>query len=263
MRHCQLLRQSDPAVNPTESTIGVNYYVHDILKGKALTFDSLFARTHQKSDFDHSLQSLFLAEKLLSLQRNTLDMEDSKWTFLESKYTIYEGILSTLYEGMKLYKTDTLLHLAFKYFEQSKVRSLADALIEAERTRDLGREDSLFRVYADVKRKLFGAQDKLNQELAAASPGSKVAPLREEIVKYDRDIQKYKSAIEEKYPGYFNARYGYQTPDIKRIQEIIGRDGRVLIEYFWGNKSVYALCILPNEIVFKRIGAPDSLQQNC
>ena len=46
-----------------------------------------------------SLASLRLAEKLLSKQRNTLDMEDAKWKFLESKYDLYEDILSNLYQG--------------------------------------------------------------------------------------------------------------------------------------------------------------------
>jgi len=253
-------QSSDPSLNPSESIIGVNYYVYDILKGKAFVLDSLFARTHQKAYFDQSLQCLFLAEKLLSLQRNTLDMEDSKWRFLESKYNIYEAILSILHEGVRQYQDDSLLRQAFRYFEQSKVRTLADALVEAERTRDISRQDTLFRMHTDLKRKMFAAQDKLNQELETASSGIKVVQLREEIVKYDREIQTYKSAIEERYPGYFNVRYGYQTPDLKKVQEIIARDGRVLIEYFWGNQSVYALCILPNEVTLKRIGAPDSIR---
>ncbi len=45
---------------------------------------------------DQSLGCLRLAEKLLSKQRNTLDMEDAKWKFLESKYDLYEDILSNL-----------------------------------------------------------------------------------------------------------------------------------------------------------------------
>ena len=55
-------------------------------------------------------------------------MEDAKWKFLESNYDLYEDIISSLYAGAEALPVDTLNMLVFQYFEQSKSRSLADAL---------------------------------------------------------------------------------------------------------------------------------------
>ena len=58
-----------------------------------------------------------------------------------------------------------LTQLAFQYFEQSKSRTIADALIQTERTHKLAMKDSLLRVHAELKRQLFTVQDALNTEM--------------------------------------------------------------------------------------------------
>ena len=72
-------------------------------------------------------------------------MEDAKWKFLESKYELYEDILSSLYQGLEKLPADTVNFLAFQYFEQSKSRTLADALSQTELTRRISDNDSLLK----------------------------------------------------------------------------------------------------------------------
>ncbi|SHG95872.1 Tetratricopeptide repeat-containing protein [Chryseolinea serpens] len=250
----------NPADNPSQEMFGVNYADYRLPLEKGIVLKTLFFETRDRKYFDQSLQSLFLAEKLLSLERNTFDMEDSKWKFLESNYGVYEAIISLLYRGAQLYDDPNLVQQAFQYFEQSKVRSLADALTDAELTRHISREDSLLRRHADLKRKLFEAQDNLSQATNQGTAIKSIGELRGEIVKYDREIQNCKDAIEQKYPGYFNVRYGYQTPSLTSVQQFVRDHHRVLLEYFCGSESVYALCILPDKVLFKRLGSADSLR---
>lgn len=248
------------ADNPTQEMFGVNYAAYRLPLEKGIVLKKLFFETHNKKYFDQALQSLFLAEKLLSLERNTFDMEASKWKFLESNYALYEAIISLLYQGTQLYDDASLVQQAFQYFEQSKARSLADALMAAELTRHISREDTLLRRHAALKRKLFEAEDNLIQATSQAAAQKSVSELRGEIVKYDREIQNCKGAIEQKYPGYFKVRYGYQTPSLASIQRFAGKHHRVVLEYFCGSESVYALCILEDEVLFKRLGPADSLR---
>lgn len=248
------------ADNPSQQMFGVNYAAYRLPLEKGIVLKALFFETRDKKYFDQALQSLFLAEKLLSLERNTFDMEDSKWKFLESNYVVYEAIISLLYRGTQLYNDASLVQQAFQYFEQSKVRSLADALMAVELTRHISREDTLLRRHAALKRKLFEAQDNLSQAIGQVATEKSVSELRGEIVKYDREIQNCKDAIGLKYPGYFNVRYGYQTPSLASVQQFVGEHHRVLLEYFFGNESVYALCILEDKVLFKRLGSADSLR---
>lgn len=242
--------------NPTEDMIGFHYYVHAALSKKALAFRSKFSIGKDSRYWFNALECLRLSEKLLSQERNTLDMQDAQWEFLDSNYDIYEDIIALLYDGDSYLPQDTLYALAFRYFEQSKSRSLADALISAERTTQINREDTLFNVHAQLKRDLLTAQDKLSRESGNQNRSEIVTRIREEIVRLDRQIQTCKLEIEEKFPGYFNVKYGYKSPLLRDLQKIISKDKKVIIEYFWGTKWVYALGITDDKLLFQRIGKP-------
>ncbi len=246
--------------NPSEDMIGFRYYVNEILAIKASALKGNFEKTKKIEYLNQSLFCLKLAEKLLSKQRNTLDMEDAKWEFLDENYDLYENILSNLYIGSTKLPQDSVNHIAFQYFEQSKSRSLADALTQTERTRQISNQDSLFRLLSDLKRQLLSTQDVINEELEKTKGAGNISSLREEIVRLDQNIQRCKLSIEEKYPGYFNVKYGYQTAPLRDIQKIMQKKDQVLLEYFWGNESVYAIGVSEGEIIFKRIGSSDSIK---
>ncbi len=246
--------------NPTEEMIGFRYKINETLINKALALKSKFLNTRDLLWLNQSLTSIRLAEKLLSKQRNTLDMEDAKWKFLESKYDIYEGIISSLYEGARELSADTVNFLAFQYFEQSKSRSLADALAQTEQTRQISGNDSLFRVHGDLKRQLLSAQDAVSRAAGKPDSDEKIPMLRNEVIRLDKNIQSVKFAIEERYPGYFNAKYGYKPVQLEYVQKMVADKDQVLLEYFWGNASVYAMGVNDKTVSFKRIGSPDSIQ---
>jgi CHAT domain-containing protein len=249
----------NPNDNPSEGTVGFVYYIYEGLAKKASVLKNKFLNSQNSVYLQQSIDCLRLAEKLVSHERNTLDMEDAKWEFLDANYDLYEDILTNLYDGIKVLPKDTVHSLAFRYFEQSKSRSLADALTQTEQTKQINK-DSLFRLNAELKRKLFNAQYQINQELEKVPGSKKIPKLRNEIVLLDRSIQVCKEAIEIKYPGYFNVKYGYQPPALKDVQQVIDQRESIIIEYFWGTEWVYAIGINETEIQFKRIGKSDSIK---
>ena len=84
--------------------------------------------------------------------------------------------------------------------------------------------------------------------------------LREDVVKLDKNIQAVKFSIEEKYPGYFNVKYGYRPIPLADVQKMLKTKKKVLLEYFWGNESVYGIGVSDQRVLFKRIGSPDSIR---
>jgi CHAT domain-containing protein len=233
--------------------------VNELLAKKSSALRAKFSLTQKSEYLVNALTCLRLAEKLLSKQRNTLDMEAAKWEFLDANYDLYETIIATLSEGAATLPADTINHLAFQYFEQSKARSLADALIQSELSNQISGEDSLFRLHNELKRQLFSAQDAIERELLNNKTKGKLSDFRQEIVKLDQQIHFCKLAIEEKFPGYFNAKYGYHSAPAGDIQKLMKENDQVLLEYFWGSHSIYGIGINDKQIVFKKIGAPDSL----
>lgn len=245
--------------NPTLEAIGFFDFAYVVLAKKASALKDKFKTSQNSKYLAQSLNCLRLAEQLLAKQRGNLDMDKSKWQFLDSEYDLYEDILVHLFDGKTMFAEDTLYNLAFRYFENSKSRSLADALAEAEQTKRITSKDSLFQVHVELRRKLLAVQDKINYELEKSTASEAIPPLREEMVSIDRKIQYCKQAIEEKYPGYFNVKYGNATHSLKDLRRILKDRGQVTLEYFWGSKWVYALYVSPEEIRFERIGRPDSL----
>ncbi len=251
--------------NPDEEMIGFRYYVNEILAKKALALKGRFLNSGDVESLRQSISCLRLAEKLLSKQKNTLDLDAAKWQFLEAnykmhQYDLYENIISNLYTGTKILPEDTVNRLAFQYFEQSKSRTLSDALAQTEQNNQISSQDSLFRLHTELKRQLLSVQDLINRELEKAQLSEKISSLREKVIEIDQKVQACKQLIEEKYPGYFNVKYGYQTVPLSEIQKIIGTNGQVLLEYYWGNDAVYALGISEQKIMFRKIGEPDSIQ---
>lgn len=246
--------------NPTVEAIGFFYYAYVLLLKKASSLTGIFSLTNNAAYQRQSLSCLRLAEKILSSKRSTLEMDKSKWEFLDAQYDLYEDITIRLFEGAKILPSDTVNRLAFHYFEQSKSRMLADALAQAEQAKRFDNKDSLFRIHTELRRRLLGVQDKINQELEQSQSSNEIAVFRDEMVTIDRQIQKCKLAIEAKYPGYFNVKYGYNTPSLEVIQRSLAERGQVALEFFWGSQWVYAMGISKDRVMFKKIGRPDSLQ---
>ena len=253
-------KTTDVLQNPTEDMVGFQYYVNEILTRKASALKTAFEKTADLTYLTKSMQSLKLAEKLLSKQRNTLDMEDSKWLFLEQNFDLYETIIENLYNARGQLHPDTIHREAFEYFERSKARSLADALTLTERGDEFNNQDTLFRVQTDLKRKLLSAQANITRGLEKSASSAELANYRNEIVELDRQIQTVKGEIEKKYPGYFNVKYGYGAIPLDEIKASLKKNDQVLLEYFWGSEGGYALGETEDQPLFYRVGSPDSIK---
>lgn len=246
--------------NTTEEKIGLSHFIYEALIRKSHALTAKFRMSGDVRSLGQSLANLVLAEKLLSKARNSLDMESSKWTFLDRNYNLYENILSNIYEGQNVLPRDTVYKLAFRYMEQSKSRSLADALTDAEQSVRIGNQDSLFQRHTELKRELLEVQAQISEQPVDKQNGPAVASLRGKQVVIDRGIQLVKQAIEELSPGYFNVRYGYVTPSLNSIQKILSGKNQVLVEYFWGTDWVYAIGLTGEKVLFEKVGRPLTIQ---
>jgi len=245
--------------NPTYEMMGYFEHTYRLLIKKAAILREKFKATKDSHYLAKALSCLRATEMLVSRQRNTLDMEKSKWELLDSRYNLYEDIIARLMESEDVLPKDTLYALAFHYFEQSKSRSLADALAQAEQTKRISAQDSLFRIHTELRRQLLAVQDKINYELEESPSSKEITRLRGEMVGIDREIQKCKQAIEEKYPGYFNVKYGYARPGLADVQRFLKERGQVALEFLWGSEWVYAIGISGDKVMLTKIGRPDSL----
>jgi CHAT domain-containing protein/tetratricopeptide (TPR) repeat protein len=247
--------------NPTLGQVGLHYFVYGILSKKAEALTTLYETKKDARYLRQAVTCLILSEKLMTQGRNTLDIEESKWKFLDSNFQLYDQIIGTLHTLITLQPNDSLLNLTFRYFERSKSHTLNSALGKAERNRKINVNDSAFQKYNALTRALFTAQDKLSREKDKERPDEKsIEAVRREVVSLDRDIQAIKPRLEEKYPGYFTVTSELLVPSIPQMQRFLEKENDVVIEYFWGNHWVYGLALDKTHAYFKRLGRADSLQ---
>ncbi len=246
--------------NPTEEMIGTNYYLFNILMQKALVLRRKYSTSKNQKCLQQSLSCLVLAEKIMSQGRNALDIEESKQRFLALNYNVYEQIISTLHEMAMINPNDSIYKKVFHYFELSKARTLIDGLIRAQTTDVINQDDNLFKRQNELTRSVSSVQDKLYEEQEASSPDSiQIMLLREEIISLDQLLKQNQNLIAVQYPGYFKLRYDSSIPTLSSIIELSSRQGYSILEYFWGERDVYALAISSDQLMFKRIGTADSL----
>lgn len=246
--------------NPTVQMIGTDFNAGEILARKGEYLSRLYRATKRSSYLKETLTCLFLAEQLLSVERSTLDTEEAKWAYLDTKYTVYESIIASLYESWIDDGDPGVLTQAYQYFERSKARSLSDALEAAERSRAIGADDSLLRVHGALKADVFITENRISDLTARGNQQVQIAQLREQLVSLDRRLQECREAIEDKYPGYFNAKYGQELNPLPDVQAMTRDENRVVLEYFWGSEWLYALGISGDSVVFERIGRSDSVE---
>ena len=106
---------------------------------------------------------------------------------------------------------------------------------------------------------MLAAQDNLATESEKNNNSESISKLHSEIVDLDKQIQSCKLSIEEKYPGYFNVKYGYHPATLKNLDKLIVQGDKVILEYFWGKEWVYGLRIFKDGVLFERIGKPDEI----
>lgn len=248
---------------PRESEIRSNYFIHRILSRKADLFNTKYAIEKNPIDLRKAFDCLVLAEKLISLERNTLDVADAKWRFLDANYDVYEQILGTLYSMIELTASDSLYHEVFRFMERSKARSVDDALNEAERRGTMNIPDSIISTQAHYTRELSRIQDELNLEMNKVSPDTaRIYLLRDEFVNVDRRIQRMKAFINEKYPGYHRVRYHNDVVSLADARKWLTTRQKVMIEYFFSDRFVYGLCISRQGTSFKRLGRSSDISNS-
>lgn len=256
----QRFNSEDILENPTVDVVGFQYYVNDILTRKASALKVKFEKTADVEYLNASLECLRLAERLLSKQRNTLDMEDSKLMFMEKNFDLYETIIESLYEAKGRLHFDSINQYAFEYFEKSKSRSLADALTLTERDNLFNDQDTLFRVQADLKKRLLTSQVNLTRGVEKSADPEELSEYRNEIVEIDRQLQIVKNEIENKYPGYFNVKYGSGSAIFSDVRKLLKENDQALVEFFWGTNAVYIFGATRDITIFERVGSPDSVK---
>ncbi|MEJ0032189.1 MAG: tetratricopeptide repeat protein [Bacteroidota bacterium] len=193
-----------------------------------------------------ALECYSSAEKLMIVNRAELDTEDAKWNYVDANYRLYENILATMYD-----LKDRDQAQLFQFMENSKSKSLSDALREAELRKAVGKNDTLVSKLQSLRQRSLSIQHRID----ANNGGTP----RDELIENTREITSLEALIDEKYPSYIKTRNENNIVSFDALREMIKKIDAVFVEYFWGDENVYAL-VVDDSVKLNLVGKTSDLE---
>jgi CHAT domain-containing protein/tetratricopeptide (TPR) repeat protein len=242
--------------NPALASISLKNYCYETLLRKSSLLAELFYQTGNTLYSQYAVESIMLAEKLLSYNRSELDMEDSKWNFFDSNFVLYEQAVDLIFNS----QSNERLSQCFFLMESSKAKTLSEALNTAEEADAVMSSDTLIQFIASQKRNIYHLQDQLVKLRDSDKKDGEILKIRSALIQTDRKIQLAENKVIGKYPAYMTTKYKHKVPSLEDVKAYSKNQDAVIIEYFWGKNEVFALGIRQEKVILKRLGNRDSIQ---
>ncbi len=176
--------------------------------------------------------------------------------FLRSEaMPLYETTIRSLIAEYEATENQSLLSHLFEIFEKGKSSLLSD-LMSVKNANLLGgvpaelikRESTLQIDIAFYESELYKARQK--------EDSAKVSLYNGYRLEKSNDLDRLKEDFRANYPKYYQARHAQDKLNLNEVQEKLKDSGELLIEYFVGEKAVYAMAISAEEVVVKEMPEP-------
>ena len=196
-----------------------------------------FAIDHDQQHLDAALNCGLEALTLLRDMRQDQNVQKDKISVNKDRRTLFQLCIETAYDLYTLTHSPQYLETAFEIAEQSKAMILMSAVIE---NRDLnqGFEN---KDLIDKKKELLATITSVRQEIMQSGPNS--SKLRKELLTLNNRYDKVVEEIQRKDPRYFELIYDFKIASPKTIQKRLAQENRALIEYFYGDSTIFIFAL--------------------
>ncbi len=176
--------------------------------------------------------------------------------FLKSEAVpLYELAIKTLFQNYRKNQNNATASALFRLFEKGKSSLLSDLLqiknanlmggvptelIESERALEID--------IAFYESELYKARQKGDEEKAALYNAYRLDKTNE----LDRLKENFKAG----YPKYYEARHGRDQLSLSQVQKKLADNNELLIDYFVGENSVFAMAVSADRVHIKELSEP-------
>jgi len=243
------------AVNPSFSQSKNNDNLIEYLACKASVLKKKFI-SNPKDTFSIalSLKCYELLDSLVAFSRKAMDTEKSRLSFSVSSHELYEEAIESAYLMYQLTNQKQYIQHAFHFFEKNKYLILLEKLNMAEAVNKAGIPDSIAEMEQNLNSELKFVQDQLADELNKKNADSvKIQSLNTKVFKTIRQIEYLHGILEKEYPNYFRIKYPDTTIHLENLQAYSLKEKMNIVQYFWGEKSIYMISVSGNRVNFIRL----------
>lgn len=256
-----LLREAENLLSPGKKSLYRHpLYAVDVLHEKGKTLFSLYEQQNRIRQLISARDTYMELSGLLDDIQLEFRSEESKLLMGSESHSIYEDAIETSYT---LYsETGMRSHLEDIYFyaEKSKSRVILEQLYRQQARRFSGIPDSLLARENNLRKSI----GELYRDIAAA--GQEVSAesreqLQDSLFTLRRKLNDHLMYLKERYPSYHDFRYRPDITSSREVQSSLKRKGFTLIEYFHGEKALWAVVASPEQLDIVKVPDTSNLEE--
>ncbi|MGH7595537.1 MAG: CHAT domain-containing protein, partial [bacterium] len=231
--------------NPPLQNIRSEVELLPALHMKALNFERLFSlQSHSPQDLQTSLSTYQLASDLIDKTRRSYRTEGSQLYLGDRASEVYENAIRVALVAHHTAKDPKFKEQAFSFAEKRQAAALAQALQESQTKHFAGLPPDLLEKEKNLKIDLAFYETELEKEKQKAEKADKVR-LRQHEDRYftlAREYEKLLGRFEKNHPQYYALKYRTSAASVAELQKTLD-DKTALVEYFWGDKTIFAFAV--------------------
>ncbi|GJM29769.1 MAG: hypothetical protein DHS20C17_24040 [Cyclobacteriaceae bacterium] len=223
----------------------------EALWSKATVLERIYQRDQKIKQLTQSLETLMVAIDLLDQNQKLYQLDGSALLLARDYYGVFENALNVCFELFNLTGDNKYLETTFLLMEKSKARLLFDTFSDLERNKLLGIPDSLVAVENLIKSRLASNTRNLEIERKTTTDDQQIQNLEEKVFQSTVDLEDFYQSLDSIYPSY-TTMVKNKLLDLNTIQAQLGAENRVLLDYFWGDSTLFSLVIEEDNLRLSR-----------
>ena len=212
----------------------------------------------QQSDIrflDASLQNSLMALKLIDTMRISYLKPESKDLLIEEAGYIFEDGIETALQLFAITGEPEYYEQAFAFVEKSKAFTLLEGLREAQAIEFANIPSELVEKEKQLKVELKWYQRQYYEHMATGKEwrNAQVVATKWPIYEKKKEYEALVRHLEENYPEYYRLKYDLTHATVSEIRNQLQNDQKAVIEYFVGEKQLFAFIITKSDQKFVQL----------
>ena len=250
---------SDFGINPLPSALYSKPDALEVLEEKANALWNKYLNENIELDLQATLKTYKVGIEVIKAIRQNILTREAKNILSEKTIPVYEGAIRTILEQYKLNKENTLLQEAFVFAESNKGLLLLESVNEQAALGLKGLPDSLIQLERSLRLNMTYYQRKILESIDKDNSQQEIKQWKDELFDSRENLQQLTGHFEKQYPRFYNLKYQHETPNLTLLQNHLKKNNQALIEYFVGDKNLYAFVLWSDGINVFTVEDPNAL----
>ncbi len=239
----------NPDENPEPEHTEYPSIAVSVLLNKAKSFRKLHQQSGGQALLKASLSTYMVLSKLLDYRQRGYRQLNSKLALGKRSHETYELAIDTAYRLYKITSNPSYFQLIFYFSEKSRGRVLREVIAGTRTKKFAGIPDTILQKERQLEFKLAEVKKQLNELFHNnVTENDKINRWRDSLFTLNRQMTSFADNLERQFPKYHQLKYSSQFPSVYRIQQRLAEKNTTILEYYYGNESIYAIVITPDRL---------------